>query len=222
VGRYYGGHSVGLVFPILGLRTLPPIHAKTFAINTYYESSPDWPYPTGVIQSACLIPFWEEKGALKWWKRWAAEVIGRRSLFCYYMVEALPTRESGFEYDGQKIVRWTPPVENSETVRRLRKLTISTFRRAGYPLIIAPGGAAALWHATGTVCFGADPKVSVLDRDCKVHAIDNLYVVDGSILPSAGAVNTGLTILALALRAGDRIAAFLSKKSGVAATPVLS
>jgi len=40
-----------------------------------------------------------------------------------------------------------------------------------------------------------------------VHDIDNLYVVDASVLPSAGALNTGLTIAALALRAGDAIAA---------------
>jgi choline dehydrogenase-like flavoprotein len=39
-----------------------------------------------------------------------------------------------------------------------------------------------------------------------VHDIDGLYVVDASVLPSAGAVNTGLTIAALALRAGDALA----------------
>jgi choline dehydrogenase-like flavoprotein len=39
-----------------------------------------------------------------------------------------------------------------------------------------------------------------------VHDVDGLYVVDASALPSAGAVNSGLTIAALALRAGDAIA----------------
>jgi choline dehydrogenase-like flavoprotein len=39
-----------------------------------------------------------------------------------------------------------------------------------------------------------------------VHGIRGLYVVDASTLPSAGAVNTALTIIALALRAGDHIA----------------
>jgi choline dehydrogenase-like flavoprotein len=186
------------------------MHTKTFAINMYYENSPDWPYPTGVIQSACQIPFWEDETALKWWKRRAAEAIVRRSLFCYYMVEALPTPESGFEFDGEKIVRWTAPVENTQTVRRLRKLAIKAFRRAGFPVVVAPREAVSLWHATGTVCFGSDPDSSVLNADCRVHDIESLYVVDGSILPSAGAVNTGLTILALALRAGDRINAALA------------
>jgi choline dehydrogenase-like flavoprotein len=40
----------------------------------------------------------------------------------------------------------------------------------------------------------------------RVHDIDGLYVVDASVLPSAGAVNTGLTIIALALRTADAIA----------------
>jgi choline dehydrogenase-like flavoprotein len=39
-----------------------------------------------------------------------------------------------------------------------------------------------------------------------VHGITGLFVVDASVLPSAGAVNTSLTIMALALRAGDFIA----------------
>lgn len=46
----------------------------------------------------------------------------------------------------------------------------------------------------------------MLDPNCKVHQIDGLYVVDASVLPSAGAVGTALTIAALALRVGDAIA----------------
>jgi choline dehydrogenase-like flavoprotein len=51
-----------------------------------------------------------------------------------------------------------------------------------------------------------DPATSVVDPNCQIHGIEGLYVVDASVLPSAGAVNTALTIIALALRAGDHIA----------------
>ena len=44
------------------------------------------------------------------------------------------------------------------------------------------------------------------DANGMVHGIEGLYVADASALPSAGAVNTGLTIVALALRTGDAIA----------------
>jgi choline dehydrogenase-like flavoprotein len=55
------------------------------------------------------------------------------------------------------------------------------------------------------VRFGTDPATSVVDPNCQVHGINGLYVADASVLPSAGAVNTALTIGALALRAGDHI-----------------
>ena len=53
---------------------------------------------------------------------------------------------------------------------------------------------------------GQDPATSVLDRDCRAHGLDNLYVTDASFFPSIGAVNPTLTIIANALRVGDTIA----------------
>jgi choline dehydrogenase-like flavoprotein len=60
-------------------------------------------------------------------------------------------------------------------------------------------------HQNGTVRFGEDPKTSALDRNCKAHELDNLYVVDASFFPSSGAVNPALTIMANALRVGDHL-----------------
>ena len=48
-------------------------------------------------------------------------------------------------------------------------------------------------------------KRSALDANCKAHDVDNLYVVDGSIFCSSGAVNPALTIMANALRVGDHL-----------------
>jgi len=45
----------------------------------------------------------------------------------------------------------------------------------------------------------------VLDRDCKAHELDNLYVVDTSFFVSIGAVNPSLTAIANALRVGDHL-----------------
>lgn len=62
-------------------------------------------------------------------------------------------------------------------------------------------------HPLGTVRFGSDPKTSVLRPDCRTHDLDNLYVVDGSFMPSAMGVNPSLMIAANALRVADIIAA---------------
>ncbi|MGH7288777.1 MAG: GMC family oxidoreductase, partial [Myxococcota bacterium] len=64
---------------------------------------------------------------------------------------------------------------------------------------------AGVAHQCGTVRFGSNPKRSALDVDCRAHEVANLYVVDGSFFPSSAAVNPALTIMANALRVGDRI-----------------
>ncbi len=60
-------------------------------------------------------------------------------------------------------------------------------------------------HAVGTLRFGNDPKESVLDKNCLFWGIDNLFVLDGSFMPSPGGVNPSLTIAANALRVADYI-----------------
>jgi len=55
-------------------------------------------------------------------------------------------------------------------------------------------------HHSGTARMGATAEDGVCDTDCRVHGLSNLYVCDGSVIPSSGIANTGLTIAALALR----------------------
>ena len=61
-------------------------------------------------------------------------------------------------------------------------------------------------HAVGTVRMGADPRTSALDRDGRFRGLENLWVVDGSALPSSAGVNPSLTIAANALRAAHQLA----------------
>ena len=56
-----------------------------------------------------------------------------------------------------------------------------------------------------TLRFGDDPKTSVLDRNCRAHDVDNLYVVDGSVFVTGASVNPTPTLQAIALRAADHI-----------------
>jgi choline dehydrogenase-like flavoprotein len=62
-------------------------------------------------------------------------------------------------------------------------------------------------HAVGTVRMGKDPYTSALDADCRYRGLDNLTVVDASVLPTSAAVNPSLTISAIALRAAERLVA---------------
>jgi choline dehydrogenase-like flavoprotein len=132
---------------------------------------------------------------------------------CFYMTEALPTRDTGLIFERDEVVSRVSPVHNLKTFRKLGDLAVDIFRRAGYP-VLARRRPPHVWHEVGTARFGTDPVTSVVDPDCQVHGIKGLFVVDASTLPSAGAVNTALTIIALALRAGDCIARRLGKSVG--------
>lgn len=58
-------------------------------------------------------------------------------------------------------------------------------------------------HLVGAARMGADPKSSVVNKFGRTHDISNLFVCDGSILPTQGSANPGLTIQALAARTAD-------------------
>jgi choline dehydrogenase-like flavoprotein len=58
-------------------------------------------------------------------------------------------------------------------------------------------------HACGSLVAGDDPASSVVDAAGRVHGMDNLYVVDGSVLPRSSRVNPSLTIYAWSLRVSD-------------------
>jgi choline dehydrogenase-like flavoprotein len=60
-------------------------------------------------------------------------------------------------------------------------------------------------HQLGGCRMGSDPQSSVVDAFCRTHDVPNLYVVDGSVFPSASEKNPTLTIMALAARAADNI-----------------
>jgi choline dehydrogenase-like flavoprotein len=62
-------------------------------------------------------------------------------------------------------------------------------------------------HGVGTVRMGSDPHTSALDGDCRFRGLENLIVVDASVMPTSAAVNPSLTISAIALRAAERLAA---------------
>jgi choline dehydrogenase-like flavoprotein len=61
------------------------------------------------------------------------------------------------------------------------------------------------WHNLGTAKMGADPETSVVNPFGRAHDVANLYVVDGSVFPTATGVNPTATICALAKRSAAHI-----------------
>lgn len=57
--------------------------------------------------------------------------------------------------------------------------------------------------------FGNDPATSVLDKSCRAHEVENLYVTDGSFMPTGGSVPYTFTIYANSFRVGEQIVSHL-------------
>jgi choline dehydrogenase-like flavoprotein len=60
-------------------------------------------------------------------------------------------------------------------------------------------------HHMGTTRMHLDRTLGVVDQNCRVHSLANLYVAGSSVFPTSGAVNPTLTIVALALRLADHV-----------------
>lgn len=60
-------------------------------------------------------------------------------------------------------------------------------------------------HHLGTTRMSEDPRFGVVDQNCLVHGMTNLYVAGSSVFPTGGHVNPTLTIVALSLRLGEHI-----------------
>ncbi|MBZ4375202.1 GMC family oxidoreductase [Corallococcus sp. AS-1-6] len=87
-------------------------------------------------------------------------------------------------------------VERGEEV--LMRLDPDSVERVG-----TQGETTILQH--GTCRFGDDPAASVLDKHCRAHEVPNLYVVDGSFMPTGGSVPSTLTIAANSFRVADHL-----------------
>jgi choline dehydrogenase-like flavoprotein len=70
-------------------------------------------------------------------------------------------------------------------------------------LVIDSVGGVSSHLAQGSCRFGNSPERAVLDRDCRVHGMQNLFVVDGSFMPTSGSAPPTLTILANSFRVAD-------------------
>ena len=202
LGRNFAAHTQGWVFPLKPRAQRSPFHQKTFAIHAYYESSPNWPYPTGVIQASGYI---QPIGMSRRYRPFLSALL-HNSFHTFIMTEGLPSMSTGFSLSDEGAQLIGEPIQNPKTFAKLRRHAIDLFRAAGYP-VLASGVYGTRWHGVGTARMGNDPQRSVVDDSCKAHDVDGLYVVDASALPSPGNVNAGLTIAAVALRSAAMVPA---------------
>jgi choline dehydrogenase-like flavoprotein len=91
--------------------------------------------------------------------------------------------------------------------RLLDEADLSRFQ--GASVAVSDWMTLAAFHPLGTCRMSAWPDEGVVDLDNRVHGMDEVFVADGSVVPSSPRVNPQVTIMAFASRAAERIAAHL-------------
>jgi choline dehydrogenase-like flavoprotein len=194
----------------------PTKFQKTLGVNDFYFGDPaddgSWPYPLGAMQmlgksDAVLIGFDAPEAG-------DPADLARHAMDFWLTTEDLPLPGNRVTLDRDSRIRLRYMPTNLEAHERLIGKFTGLLDSIQCRQDVLPGysyrggrlGISAVAHQNGTIRFGADPATSALDLNCKLHDLDNVYVVDASFFVSATAVNPTLTIIANALRVADHLA----------------
>ncbi|GAB5419306.1 MAG: GMC family oxidoreductase [Crocinitomicaceae bacterium] len=130
-------------------------------------------------------------------------------------VDWLPNDNCFVELDDEVTDKWGDPVakiwlgyheHDLKVGKYLAKKAEAIFEEVGMKNVESSisGGVSPNLQAGGCR-FGDDPKTSVLDKNCKAHEVSNLYITDGSFMPTGGSVTYTFTIYANAFRVADHL-----------------
>lgn len=216
VGRNYTYHNSVAVLAI-SKEPNPTKFQKTLGLNDFYFGMPGFEFPMGNIQMVGKSqgPMYKGEKPIEAGlaPMFTLDEVAKHAVDFWLSTEDLPKSDNRItiEKDGNIKLSYTP--SNQESKKRLYDTLKSMLDHLGMHHHLVPRnlymkneiGIGGVAHQAGTCRFGADPKSSVLDTNCKAHELDNLYVVDTSFFPSIGAVNPALTAMANALRVGDHL-----------------
>ncbi|AVA25894.1 GMC family oxidoreductase [Rhizobium sp. NXC24] len=143
--------------------------------------------------------------------------------------EQIPNPESRISLSSRKDrfgvplakVAWRINDAERQTLLRIAELSRKALTSAGLPAPVLEDWARErrpediviidMAHTLGTTRMSADAKTGVVDENCMVHGVSNLYVAGGSVFPTSGHANPTLMILAFAIRLADHLNSNLAK-----------
>ena len=133
--------------------------------------------------------------------------------------ECLPRNDNYVTLEPHKKDAWGIPVlhivssygENEHAMAKAMRADVSAvLDEMKLSKITPPGERLSVFgkniHECGTARMGNDPKTSVVDRNCAVHGVRNLFVSDGAVFVTQGCYEPTLTIMAISARVGEHIA----------------
>lgn len=154
--------------------------------------------------------------------------VQSKYLGLYYQAEQVPNRDSRitlspdtFDDHGvpRVVVNLAFTEQDIRTIIEAHRIFVQQYSAAGAGEILYDEEQLAVYvrqrflefnsaaHHLGTTRIATRPEDGVVDEDCRVHGLSNLYVAGSSTFPTGGHANPTLTIVALALRLGDHLSA---------------
>lgn len=141
----------------------------------------------------------------------------RRNIGVMGPVQELPVFEARVQVDPKVKDYWGIPVVRLSGYRHPNDIITAKFISTKAEAWLKEAGAHTTWtflpskglsggqHQAGTCRMGDDPRTSVVDKYCRIHDMDNVYVIDGSVHVTNGGFNPVLTIMANAYRASENL-----------------
>jgi choline dehydrogenase-like flavoprotein len=215
VGRYLmaqaGNVVSGRFDDLVRMYKAPPAHALT---EEFYETDPKRDFARGfAIQTVGPLPISfakqmvSAKGSWGWGLRSVMMDYNHWAAFGF-LGEILPHPENRVQIAEEKDPVGIPVAKVTFNLGENDKKLIEFGKNKTMEVMHAAGALevvqeARYAHLVGAARMGSDPKSSVVDQFGRTHDIANLFICDGSIMPTQGSANPGLTIMALAARIGD-------------------
>jgi len=161
----------------------------------------------------------DENNALVWGEQLKQNLIQEFTTYKTLRFEVfndwLPTDDCFVSLDENITDKWGDPVAKVRIGSHAHDLEVGEYLAAKGAKVLEQLGAKNISTSVssypptnlmaGGCRFGDDAKTSVLDRNCKAHEVDNLYVTDGSFMPTGGSVPYTFTIYANAFRVAEQI-----------------
>ncbi len=237
VGKYLmaqaGNVVLGRFESLIRMYKAPPAHCMT---EEFYETDPKRDFVRGfAIQSVGPLPIsfakqmMQAKGAWGWglrrvmmdYNHWAAIAV---------LGEILPYEQNCVTLADEKDALGLPVAKVTFNLQE-NDLRLIEFAKNKTKDVMWAAGAqevvqeARYAHLVGAARMGSDPATSVVDKYGRAHDIPNLFIADGSVMPTQGSANPGLTIQAFAARTADYLisqgdAIFTSDKRNMDRPPV--
>ncbi|MGH9741144.1 MAG: GMC family oxidoreductase [Candidatus Acidiferrum sp.] len=219
-----GNVVLGRFDELVRMYKAPPAHALT---EEFYETDPKRDFARGfAVQTVGPLPIsfarqmMVAKGAWGWgvrqvmmdYNHWGAIAL---------LGEILPWDDNRVELADEKDRHGLPVAKVTFSLHENDKKLIEFGKNKVMEIMDAAGATevvqeARYAHLVGGARMGNDPRSSIVNKFGRSHDIPNLFVCDGSVLPTQGSANPGLTIQALAARTAD----YLIAHRGVSAAQV--